>query len=62
MSKILGIAIATSLALVSIPAVAAPADKGPAVYSNDGRVIGQDPDPFIRSMLLREVAAEQSSN
>ncbi|HEY5216297.1 MAG TPA: hypothetical protein VIJ17_05330 [Pseudolabrys sp.] len=54
MSKILGIALASTLALVSIPASAAPADKGTAVYNNDGRVIGQDPDAFIRNMLLRE--------
>jgi hypothetical protein len=54
MSKILGIALASTLALVTIPASAAPADKSTAVYNNEGRVIGQDPDAFIRLMLLRE--------
>ena len=54
MSKILGIALASTLALVAIPASAAPAGTSTAVYNNEGRVIGQDPDAFIRSMLLRE--------
>ena len=54
MSKIFGIALAATMALVSIPASAAPVDKGTAVYNSQGWVIGQDPDAFIRLMLLRE--------
>jgi hypothetical protein len=54
MSKILGIALASTIALVAIPAAAAPAHTSTAVYNSEGRAIGQDPDAFIRSMLLRE--------
>ena len=55
MSKLLGIALASTFVLAAIPAFATQATgNNTVVYNNDGQVIGQDPDSFIRLMLLRE--------
>lgn len=64
MSRILGISFALATALVAIPTLLSSASAAPlnrstnnlsnAVYSNNGSVIGEDPDPSIRSMLLRD--------
>jgi len=51
MSRILGISLALTIALVafstlSIPASVAPANSSNVVYGTDGSMVGQDPDLF----------------
>lgn len=64
MSKIVGISLALTTALVAIPtlAISAPANSPAAnptvVYGHDGAVFGQDPDPAIRNMLRRDQVHE----
>jgi hypothetical protein len=61
-------ALVAGLALIAAPAEAAKKRQAPAkrmavasapyypnaVYSYDGDMLGADPDPFIRMMLIRE--------
>lgn len=59
MSKGLGVSLALTIALITIPtlttsAYAQTASGGPVVYGDNGTVIGQDPDAFIGLMLRRD--------
>jgi len=59
MSKGLGVSLALTIALMAIPTLATSASAqtasgGPVVYGDNGTVIGQDPDGFIRLMLTRD--------
>lgn len=61
MSKVLGFSLALTMALVAIPtlvksALAAPVNQieSYVVYDTNGTVLGKDPDPSIRAMILRD--------
>ena len=61
MSKIRGLSLALTTALVAIPTLLSSASAAPVVHSDgytvydtDGTVLGRDPDPSIRAMILRD--------
>jgi hypothetical protein len=59
MSKLQAALLGLTLAVVAAPALtasvsAATVNRSDLVYSSDGQIIGQDPDPAIRAQLLRD--------
>ncbi len=61
MSKLRGLSLAFTMALVAIPTLVSSASAAPVghndgtvVYDTNGTVLGKDPDPSIRGMILRD--------
>lgn len=61
MSKVYRLSLALTTALVAIPTLVNSASAAPifqrdgnAVYGTDGTVLGRDPDPSVRAMILRD--------
>ena len=61
MSKLRGFTLALTTALVAIPTLVSSASAAPifqhdgyAVYDSDGTLLGRDPDPSVRAMILRD--------